>query len=109
VKYDYQDVVKTHNEAAQKLAARMGWVGAFHAFSLPKDGYVYVPVTECDEPAFVVHSVQKNGEGLTWPEWLAAATLGKDAPTKGPRLLALKRAWSHGEDPTEYAAEVSHG
>lgn len=44
-----------------------------------------------------------NRDGLTWREWYAAATLGKnDDPASAPPELV--DAWKQGVDPTEYAA-----
>lgn len=46
-----------------------------------------------------MHSV-KNREGLTYAEWLAAATLGG----KFSEDDRHRKAWREGEDPTEWAA-----
>lgn len=53
-----------------------------------------------------------NREGLTWPEWLAAATVfWRGRRDYGPHVdegvyqKVLKKAWEAGEDPTEWAAK----
>lgn len=53
-----------------------------------------------------------NREGLTWAEWLAAATVSwRGRQDYGPHVdeavywKVLKRAWEAGEDPTEWAAK----
>jgi hypothetical protein len=45
-------------------------------------------------------TVTTNREGLTYGEWLSAATLGRLDAT------VAKRAWKAGEDPSEYAAKI---
>ena len=42
----------------------------------------------------------RNGNGLTFEEWLAAA--GKDASQRGPIRLIWASAWEGGEDPCEW-------
>jgi hypothetical protein len=58
--------------------------------------------------------VQTNKEGLTWDEWLAAATFGlrnsrrhtySDKPAYDPKQL--KKAWRAGECPCDWALELA--
>jgi hypothetical protein len=43
-------------------------------------------------------AAKMNGEGMTYDEWLAAATC------HGASILpGMRKAWEDGEDPTEYA------
>lgn len=44
-----------------------------------------------------------NREGLTFPEWIAAAAV----PVDDNNALALVEAWKKGEDPTEYRGGAS--
>lgn len=44
----------------------------------------------------------RNREGLTWNEWLQAATWFSSNPGRASR--GMRRAWFEGEDPTEWAA-----
>ena len=63
----------------------------------------------------IVARITRNQEGLTWPEWYAAATLGQPLPdlavfsTYSTKFHAwiwrCVSAWKLGEDPTEYANE----
>ncbi len=52
-----------------------------------------------------------NAEGLTWPEWHAAA--GGSASITAETRKTWRKAWKAGEDPTEHraarsAAEAAH-
>lgn len=47
-----------------------------------------------------------NNEGLTFPQWRAAATFGTSRMVvTASELKTFRKAWEAGEDPTEYAAE----
>ncbi len=47
---------------------------------------------------------ETNREGMTFIEWLRAAYVGRSLPAPGdPALVALRKAWRDGEDPSEYA------
>jgi hypothetical protein len=49
-----------------------------------------------------------NAEGLTFPEWMAAAGMSIPAPThtNRARIRELAAAWVAGEDPSEWRAEL---
>ena len=52
----------------------------------------------------------RNSEGLTWAEWLAAATISKRVQEIAPvTIRAMKNEWSLGVDPTEWAHALSTG
>lgn len=48
----------------------------------------------------LMRSLGRNGNGLTFTEWLGAA--GKDASQQGPIRTIWYSAWEAGEDPCEW-------
>lgn len=52
----------------------------------------------------------RNREGLLWSEWLASATISKKVQDISPVTIhEMRKEWSKGVDPTEWAHALSTG
>lgn len=102
VSFDY-GAPNPHIVAAYALAEKMKLVGLLIE-GFTKTGRVYVwdsgdkfHVVSSDEPRAPRVTAKRNGEDLTYREWLNAAHMGEMA--RSPESFT---AWERGEDPTEY-------